>query len=119
MPVHCVLVVLAEICLAQLNEISRSIFPGKSWKKTLKDFIWLPPGRFYSPKHNKLKSPDHSLSISRSQEPFLGLRDRKVKTGQGKLVESQKSKENSIKFISLLVQVQVSSPLILGVLTSS
>ena len=48
-PVHCVLVVLAEICLAQRNEISRSVFPGKSWKKTLKDFIWLPPGRFYSP----------------------------------------------------------------------
>ena len=29
---------------------SREVFfPGKSWKKTLKDFIWLPPGRFYSP----------------------------------------------------------------------
>ena len=48
-PVHCVIVVLAEICLAQPNEISKGFFPGKSWKKTLKDFIWLPPGRFYSP----------------------------------------------------------------------
>ena len=46
MPVHCVIAVLAEICLAQLNEISRGFFPGKSWKKTLKDFIWLPPGDF-------------------------------------------------------------------------